>query len=124
MRACPLFLLLLACNPKAGLDTDTACDEDAEVSAENGTEGTINRLWVCTPESCTSWLDGIGTDPGETWRTDACAAPELVLAVVDLDRGCAVSDSFSLEAEGSHVWVVDAMTGTWPDENTFGCVAN
>lgn len=48
----------------------------------------------------------------------------MVLAVVDLDQRCAVSDRFSLEDGGSYLWEVDAMTGVWQDENTFGCVAD
>ena len=139
MRAYPIFLLLFtfACNPKVEPDTGQAsgdtdadsdanagCEVDAEVSVQNGTEDTINRLWVCTPESCASFLDGIGTLPGDIWRTDACSGPELVLAVVDLDQRCAVSDRFSLGDGGSYLWEVDAMTGVWQDENTFGCVAD
>ncbi len=103
-------------------DLDGDCVADAGLRVENGTTASLVSLWVCAGADCTGFIDGLGVSTGAAWELPVCPAPNLTLAVEDMDGRCAVSERFGLAAGETHVWAVDGMDGSWSDAYGGRCV--
>lgn len=109
-----LLLLASACSSfdvgiKDAGDTDTASDEQAEITVINESQETLESVYLSSSNGTSSLLiegldDGVGSSaqaPAGTYEWFAYGA-----------SACARSGGFSVDAGGTHTWTVSALDGT------------
>lgn len=109
-----LFLLAPACSSfgvgiKDAGDTDTASDDEAELTVINESGETLDGVYLSSSNGNSSLLiegldDGVGSSAGVVAGTYEWFAYGA--------SACARSGSFAVEAGGTHTWTVSWLDGT------------